>query len=164
MWKNKNKGHGSFWIEQIRDGKVIRKIRIKNTTTYAGLNSLLNVGFRAATQLTAWYCGLVDNSGFTANPNTDTAASHAGWTEFTTYSESVRQTWSPTAASAGSITNTSAMVFTISGSGSINGIFIVSNNTKGGTSGTLWSSASFGSPLTVASSDVLRITYSYTIT
>lgn len=159
MRKNK----GVFHLQHIRDGEILEEFDINNTVTYEGQNSMLNVAFRAVTQITAWYAGLINNSGFSTNPNTDTAASHAGWTEFTTYSESVRQTWSPGAASSGSITNGSAMVFTISGTGSIYGIFVQSNSTKSSTSGVLWSSVGFTSPLAVVSSDVLRITYSYSL-
>jgi hypothetical protein len=89
----------------------------------------------------------------------DTMASHVGWTENQDYSETVRQDWLPGAASSQSITNGSAATFTINGTATLGGIFVTSSGLKGGTVGTLWSTANFASDLSVVSSDVVKITY-----
>jgi hypothetical protein len=155
------KGH--FIVEHIRDGKVINAVEFPNTVVNTGKNSILDVQFHSATQITAWYIGLMDNTSYSSNPVTDTMSSHAGWVEFTTYSESVRQTWGAGAPASQQITNASPATFNISGSGTLRGIFVASNSTKSGTTGTLWSSALFSSTLSVANGDQVKITYTISL-
>lgn len=130
-----------------------------NGITNVGKNSLLDVYFNSGTQITTWYCGIIDNASFSALAAADTMSSHAGWIEFTTYSQANRVTWGSGAASSQSVTNGTAMQFDITGSATLNGIFIASNNTKSGTSGTLWATGSYSSTVPVTSSDVLKNTY-----
>ena len=126
-----------------------------------GIEYLLNVGFRSATsQINPWYIGLVDNSGFSAFANADTMSSHSGWTEFTNYSEATRPEWTVGAASSRAVTNSATVDFSINGvGGTVKGIFVTSNNTKSGTTGTLWSTAAFSSNATVTNGDTLKVTY-----
>jgi hypothetical protein len=112
-----------------------------NGVTTAGQNYLLSVGFRDQTKLTPWYLGLVNNASFSAFAAADTASSHAGWIESTDYSEGVRQTWTPTTESGGSQAGTGSQSFSINGTVTIKGIFLISNSTKGGTTGTLYGTA-----------------------
>lgn len=151
--------HNPIQVEHIRNGEVIAVYDTQNGIVDVGINSLLDVGFGAATQITTWYMGLVDNSGFTAFADGDTMSSHTGWNEFTTYSEATRPQWSPAAASARSISNTTSVDFSINGSGTVKGIFVTSDNVKSGTTGTLWATAAFASNVTVTSGDVLKVTY-----
>lgn len=146
-------------VEHIRDGKVIATYHTKNGIVTEGLNSLLDVGFRNQTQNATWYMGLVNNSGFSAFANADTMSSHAGWTEFTSYDEANRPTWTPSAAASRAITNGTPVEFTISASGTVRGIFIVTNNTISGTTGVLWATAQFASNVAVVDNDVLKVTY-----
>ena len=62
-------------------------------------------------------------------------------------------------AATQAITNASAVVFTANATATVNGAFIVNDNTKGGTSGTLWTTGSFSSSISVVSTDVIRVTY-----
>lgn len=151
--------NGKFTCQHIRNGEVIGEYEFPNGITDAGLNSILGIMFHADTQITSWYLGLIDNSGFSALANADTMASHSGWNEFTTYSQSTRPQWSPGASSGRSITNGTTVDFSITGSGTMKGIFVVNNNTKSGTTGTLWSTAAFGSTVAVANGDTLKVTY-----
>lgn len=146
-------------VEHIRDGKVLSREQTHNGITTAGKNSLFDVYFRAQAQLASWYFGLIDNSGSPTLAAGDTMSSHAGWTEFTTYSEGTRVQWSPGAASSASITNGTAVTFNISGSGTLYGMFVVSNSTKGGTTGTLWATAAFSSTKAVVNADQIKLTY-----
>lgn len=156
--------NGVYKYEIIRKGKVIARGRLKNQITLEGRNHMLNTEFRGGTQQTSWFFGLVDNSGWTGNPETDTMASHPGWVEFAGYSEATRRQWSPGVPVAGSLANSTPAVFTITGSGAIYGFFISSNSTKGGTSGTLWSSVQFASGVqSVNAGDEIRVTYTYGI-
>lgn len=144
--------------QQYRNGELIDEDLCHNGITIGGKNSLFNVYFGAATQITAWYFGLIDNSATTLNDTTDTMGSHA-WAENTAYSESTRQQWSPGSASAGSITNGTAVTFTINATGTLYGMFVVSNSTKSGTSGTLWSTAAFNTTKSVSNGDTVKLTY-----
>lgn len=150
---------GKFTVEHIRDGKVIGTHEFPNGITNGGKDSLLNVYFHAATQITTWYLGLVDNASFSAFAAADTMSSHAGWVESTAYSEAVRQTWSMGASSGQSVTNGTAATFTMNATATIKGIFVPSDSTKGGTTGTLWSTAAFASTVSVNNGDLLKVTY-----
>lgn len=151
---------GKFIFEHLNaEGELLHKFEFENAIVNEGKNLLLNVNFGATSKIATWYIGLIDNGSFSSISNTDTISSHAGWLEATGYSESVRQTWGAGTASSQSITNASAATFTISGSAVLNGIFVVTNSTKSGSTGTLWSAGSFGSPVTVSTSDVIKITY-----
>lgn len=151
--------HNTITVEHVRDGQVIGVHKTLNGIVDVGINSLLDVTFRNQTQIATWYMGLVNNSGWSAFAAGDTMASHAGWTEFTSYSEANRPTWTPAAAASRSISNSTPVEFTINGSGTVKGIFVTSNNTISGTTGTLWSTAAFASPVSVTNGDVLKVTY-----
>jgi hypothetical protein len=143
-----------------RQGKVKWMDEAHNLVTNTALNDVLNEYIRATTQTTAWYMGLVDNSGFTAFAAADTSASHAGWSESTAYSNATRPQWSPGAASSQSITNASSVNFSINGTATIKGLFIIANNTVGGTTGLLFSEAAFsGGNQAVSNGDTLQCTY-----
>jgi hypothetical protein len=141
---------GTFHVECVRPrGNVRWRDKAKNGVTSAGLDYVLNTCFRGGTAVTTWYLGLVDNSGWTGYNLTDTMSSHSSpntWAENTDYSNANRPTWSPGAPSGNAISNSTTVDFNMtpsSGSRTIKGLFCVSNNTVGGTTGTLFSTASF---------------------
>ncbi len=135
-----------------------------NLITNAGLNDVLNAYIRGTTQTTAWYMSLVDNSGFSAFAAADVASSHAGWSENQSYSQATRPQWSPGAASSQSITNSSSVNFSITATVTIRGIFIISNSTIGGTTGTLFSEAAFsGGNQSCNNGDTLQATYTLSL-
>jgi len=151
-------------MEHLRGGKLLGRHFTKNDITNEGVNTLFNVMFNTATQIanTSWYIGFIANSGFSALAAGDVMGSHAGWTEFTAYSQSTRVAWGSGTASDGvrTVTNASAAVFNINGSGgTIYGIFVCSDSTISGTTGKLWATAPFGSPVPTSSGDQLNITY-----
>jgi hypothetical protein len=148
---------GSYYIEHRNAaGKLIGLYRVPNGIVDVGMNDLLDVAFGADTQHTAWYIGLIDNSGYTGVSDSDTLSSHAGWSEATPYSGN-RVAWSVGAASSRSISNGTTADFSITGSATLKGIFVTDQ--ASGTSGILWSTALFSSTVTVAASDTLKITY-----
>jgi len=159
IMRNELKFKGKFQIEHIRKGKVINKFDLNNGVVDEGLDAILDIMFHDATKISTWYIGLVDNSGFTGFSSSDTMSSHSGWNESTAYTESNRVEWTEGAASGQSITNSTPVTFNMNATATIKGIFIVSNNTKGGTSGTLWSTAAFASTVSVNNGDQLKITY-----
>jgi hypothetical protein len=151
---------GKFHLEHFdAKGNLKQRIELPNGITNVGKNHALDVIFAAATQVATWYIGLIDNSGFTALAAADTMGSHAGWNEFTTYSEATRQEWDEDAAASQSITNSSPVTFSINGSGTVKGIFVTSGSAKSGTTGTLWSTGLFSSNIAVVNGDSLKITY-----
>lgn len=150
---------GLWSIELWRDGKCIHKEDAPNGVTNVGKNSILGVQFHADTQITAWYLGLIDASGYSALAAGDTMSSHAGWTELTGYSQATRPQWSPDAAASQAITNSTLVQFDINATGTLKGGFLVSNSTKGGTTGTLWGTALFSGDIPVSNGDILKVTY-----
>lgn len=151
---------GQFKVEHFdKDGNLVGVHDFPNGIVDAGIHHALDTVFDGGTPITTWYIGLINNAGYSALSNADTMASHSGWAEATGYSEATRPAWTPGAATGRAITNGTPVDFTINASQTIRGIFITSNNTKSGTSGTLWSTALFASNATVVNGDVLKITY-----
>ena len=157
---------GRWRVEHFRRRKSgkLRKTNdlwFDNGITNVGKDLILNVMFNGGTQVAnnSWFIGLIDNSGFSALAAADTMASHAGWSEFTAYSESTRQGWGSVTSTSQSTGNTTPASFSINATGTVYGIFVVSNSTKSGTTGTLWSTAGFSSTVAVANGDSLRCTY-----
>jgi len=153
---------GRFVVEHFnKHGMKIGEYNFPNGITDVGKDLLLDVMFFGGSQVAAasWYIGLVDLSGYSALAAGDTMASHAGWNEFTSYSEATRVAWGPGASSSQSTTNASPATFNINGSGTVKGVFIISNNTKSGSTGTLWATALFSADVPVSNGDQLKVTY-----
>jgi hypothetical protein len=148
--------------QHIRDGKVIDEWEDKNLVVNEGLNSLLDVYFHGATQITSWYIGVFEGN-YTPVAGLTAATVTANSTECTAYDETTRQAYDEAAASSQSITNSaSRATFTFNATKTIYGAFLVSNNTKSGTSGTLFSAARFASSKAVVDNDQLLLTYTFT--
>ena len=143
------------------DGNVKWTESFTNLVTTAGKNDILTNQFKGSSYTAAWYLGLIDNAGFSAIAAGDTASSHAGWTESTAYSNANRPTLSFGTASAGSLAATAA-TFNINATATINGAFSITNSTKGGTTGVLYSAGSFGATRSVANLDTLNVTLTVT--
>lgn len=137
-----------------------------NLVTTQGRTDLLEKYFRGSAYTAAWNVGLIDSVSYTAIAAGDTAASHTGWTEATAYTEANRPAFSPAAASAGSLDNSaSKATFTINATKTIKGAFIISNNTKGGTTGILYNAALFsGGDRAVVNGDTLAVQATFTVT
>jgi hypothetical protein len=153
---------GTYTVECYdADGNLKWSDQIKNLVVTVGKNDLLDKYFQGSSYTALWYLGLVNSGGtFAAG---DTMASHAGWTENTGYSAATRPAPSWGAASAGA-KSTTATAFSINASGTIGGAFMTNNNTKGGTTGILYSAGNFsGGNRTVASGDTLNVTYTASV-
>lgn len=156
------KPKGRFVIEhRDKNGRLKGKYEIPNGIVNEGKDKILDVMFNDGTAVAnnSWYIGLVDNSGYTGLAAADTMSSHSGWNEFTSYSEANRVAWGSGAAASQSTTNASPATFNISGSGTVKGVFVTSNNTKSGTSGLLWATALFSADVPVSNGDQLKVTY-----
>lgn len=139
--------------------RVVQVVNGWNDVTIVGKNHLLDVTFgnsSPVTQVTPWYIGLVNNSPSPVFAEADTLASHAGWSEFTSYTGN-RKAWDDADAASKIKGSTTVSTFTMSAPGVINGIFIAAVDT--GTSGVLWATGSFDELVTVIASDDLKVTY-----
>lgn len=150
-----------FTIQQVRDGEVIWEESVANLVTNVGKNAILNVFFNAVAASTNWYIGLINGTGFSALSAADTMASHAGWTEFVTYSEGTRQEFDATTSTAQSVTSTAIATFNIGtvSAQTIQGLFLCDVSTKGGTTGQLFSATAFSSPANILTGDAFKVTY-----
>ena len=168
---------GRFVVEHWRNGERIDERQFDNGITNEGKNFLLDVMFHGTTAYGTWYLGLIDNSGYSALAATDNYdninQAGNGWDEFADYtdpansdSSSTRPEWTEGAPSGQSITNSSVVVFDITGSGTVKGIFVAggtnaqtkSDHTASGNK--LWSTALFsGGDSAVLNGDQLKVTY-----
>lgn len=153
--------HGTYHVTCIGpDGTVKWEDDIKNLVTTVGKNHALDTELAGSAYTAAWYIGLISSVSYTAISAADTMASHAGWTEDASYSNSTRVAPSFAAASAGSKATSSAAAFNINATATIKGCFLNSVSTKSGTTGTLFSAGLFsGGDKAVASGDTLNISY-----
>jgi hypothetical protein len=143
-----------------KDGKLKWKDTIKNLVTTAGKNFALDTFLAGSAYTAAWYLGLVSITSYTAVAITDTAASHSGWTEDQNYSQASRPTAAWSSASGGSKALSAALSFSMNASTTIKGCFLISNSTKGGTTGTLYSAGLFtGGDKVVQNGDTLNVSY-----
>lgn len=157
---------GRFKAECFRqDGSLRWEEEFDNGVTNLGFNLMLDSTFKngTATLYPTWYIGLISTSPTLASA--DVMSSHTGWTEDTVhYTESTRPQWTVGTAASKSSTNSASVNFSINtDSIVITGIFITSDNTKSGTTGLLWSTGLFSSAQTLFSGDVLKITYTVTL-
>lgn len=148
------------------DGKLKWIEEIPNLVTTQGLNDILTKYFKGSSYTATFFVGLIDNAGFSALAVGDTAAQIGGsngWTESVAYSESVRQTLTLGSASAGSIDNSAAVAtFSINGTVTLKGAFVITNSTKAGTTGVLYGEAAFSVTRSLASGDTLTVTVTLT--
>lgn len=108
-----------------------------NLVVTTGLNDLLDKYFKGSSYTAAHYVGLTDGSPTFAAGNT--MASHAGWAEVTDYSQSNRPSLTLGTVASGSVDNSASKAnFSITGTVTVGGAFVTTNNTKGGTTGILY--------------------------
>lgn len=140
-----------------------------NLVVNVGLKDMNDKYFSGSSYTAAWYIGLYGAAASNDPAAGDTMASHSGWTEVTAYSESTRPQavfGAATTADPSVISNSSSVaVFSINGTTVVGGAFLTSNNTKGGTTGILFSASDFQSPgdRSVVSGDVLNVTYQFSL-
>lgn len=149
----------------VFDPRGIKKAeyQFRNLVVNQGKQDILNVYFTNGTQTanTSWFMGLIIDTGFTGIVAGDTAASHGGWNEATGYTQSTRPQWGQGAPGTGvtTITNASPVTFDMNATANIRGGFIITNSTKGGTTGKLWAAATFSAQVPVNNGDQMKVTY-----
>ena len=138
-----------------------------NLVVNQGLQDMNSKYFSGSGYTAAWYLGLVTGPGSgTAFAAGDTLASHAGWTENTSYTGNRKAATFGTATTADpSVISNSASpaVFTMNANAqTIAGAFLCS--VSSGTSGILFSAGDFtGGDKFVDSGDTLTVTYTFSL-
>ena len=147
------------------NGKLKWSDTIENLVTTVGKNDALDKYLAGSAYTAAWYVGLISSTSYTTGVAVgDTSASHGGWAEDQNYTEGSRPTAAWSAASAGSKALSSALAFSINASTTIKGCFLISNATKGGATGTLFSAGLFtGGDKVVGNGDALNVSYSLSL-
>jgi len=162
---------GKYHVEcRDKDGNLKWTAESQNLVVNAGLAYMAGTALTSVAQITTWYLGLYGAAASNTPAAGDTMSSHAGWTEYTNYSNSTRVAATfvtATTANPSVVTNAaSAAVFNIDGAGgTVGGAFLTSGSAKSGTTGTLFSAADFGSPgdRTVVNGDTLSVTYTFSL-
>ena len=165
------KATGRFLIECYdKDGKLKWTDESKNLVVNVGLQYMAGTALDGSTaRITSWYLGLYGAASSNNPAAGDTMSSHAGWTEVTDYTEATRPAATFVAATTANpsvVTNSASKAkFTMNATVTVGGAFLTSNNTKGGTSGTLFSAKDFSSPgdRNVVSCDVVLVTYTFSL-
>ena len=140
-----------------------------NLVVNVGLQDMNAKYFTGSAYTATWFLGLYGSGATNSPAAADTMSSHAGWTEVVAYSQATRPTCTfgtPTTANPSVATNSaSPATFTINGTTTVGGAFLTSNNTKSGTTGTLYSAADFSAPgdRAVVAADTLSVTYTLSL-
>ena len=166
----KAKATGRFTLEcRDKDGNLKWTAEESNLVVNVGLQYMAGTALTSTSQITSWYIGLYGAGASNTPAAGDTSSSHAGWTEITPYSNATRPAAtfaSATNANPSVVTNSASPAsFSINATATVGGAFLISNNTKGGSTGTLFSAADFQSPgdRNVASGDTLTCIYQFSL-
>lgn len=162
-------GYHGFWV--IRgyrpDGSCAWLETIPNKVVNEALNHNLGVQFKAGTQYSTYYIGLFSSD---STPTATWTYANIGtdFTEFATYDESNRVTWTSGSVASQSISNTaSPAVFTASTgvNTTIYGAFMCNFATKSDNSyasGLIWCATRFGTSRPFVATETISIVYTIT--
>ncbi len=163
------KAGGFFVVECFdKDGNLKWKEENHNLVVNVGLQDMNAKYFTGSSYTAAWYIGLYGAGASNTPAASDTMSSHAGWTEVTDYSQSTRPACTfgtPTTTDPSVATNTASPAsFSINNTTTVGGAFLTTSNTKGGTTGILFSASDFtGGDRSVVSGDTLSVTYTFSL-
>lgn len=164
------KAGGVYRMECVgADGQVKWVAECPNLVVNVGLQDMNAKYFSGSAYTATWFIGLYGAGASNTPAAGDTAASHAGWTEVVPYSNATRPTatfGTATTADPSVISNSaSPAAFTINATQTVGGAFLISNSTKSGTTGILFSASDFQSPgdRAVVSGDTLNVTYTFNL-
>ena len=152
-----------------KDGNLKWEAECPNLVVNVGLQDMNNKYFLGSAYTATWYIGLYGSGASNSPAAGDTMSSHAGWTEVVPYSQATRPACTfatPTTANPSVATNSaSPAVYSINATSTVGGAFLVSDNTKSGSTGTLYSASDFTSPgdRSVVSGDTLNVTYTLSL-
>lgn len=157
-------GGFTYLIEQLdKDGKVVDSETVHNLIPTEGLNHVLNILLKSASQVATWYIGLYEGN-YTPVAGDTMATFPAQATETTAYTSATRLAFVPGTVAAATVDNSASPAqFTFNATKTVYGGFIGSASAKGSTSGVLLSAVRFGSPKSLDADSVLRVTAGFTM-
>jgi hypothetical protein len=151
-----------FWLSNP-DGSIADERFILNLVTRVGIAQLFNAAFKNS-PTSPWYIGIIKGA-VPVFTTADTMASHGGWTEIASsdVTDSVRQTWTPGAIASGGDTvsvnsSGSPAAYHLNASLTLQGLFLVDQNTIGGGTGNLYSEAAFSAPVSGVAGQIASVT------
>lgn len=166
----KSKAGGVYRMECIdKDGNVKWVAEEHNLVVNEGLAYMAGSALTSVTAVTSWFLGLYGAAASNTPAAADTMSSHAGWTEVVPYSNATRPACTfvtATTADPSVATNSASPAsFNINATSTVGGAFLVSNSTKSGTTGTLFSASDFSAPgdRSVVSGDTINVTYTFSL-
>ena len=154
------------------DGNELWEMQFPNLLTVLGKNFLLDSALAGSAYTAVEYMGLISSTSYSALSSADTMASHTGWleagsTNTPTYS-GTRQTCVWSAATGGVKSLSAGLTFTFTGSGTVEGAFIVGGSLAVATlmspAGILYAEGTLGTAQPVISTNTLTLSYSTTLT
>ena len=164
------RAHGEYKLQCFdSEGNLKWEMGGHNLVVNEGLQDMNTKYFTGSTYTAAWYLGLYGAAASNDPTAADTAASHPGFTEIVPYGNLTRPACTfgtATTADPSVISNTlSPAAFNINATATVGGAFLISNNTKSGTTGILFSEANFQSPgsRSVVNGDTLTVTYQFSL-
>ena len=153
-------------------GNLLWEQTIDNVVCTVGKNLMLQTALTGSGYtVTGPYMGLISSVSYSAVSASDTIASHAGWTEAgSTNAPTFAARIAPSfgTASAGAISTSTPVSFTMTSTGTLEGAFIVygsgASATLMNTGGTLLSAGAFtGGAQPVNSGNVVQVSYSLSL-
>jgi hypothetical protein len=164
------RAHGQYSLEcRDSEGNLKWVMDGKNLVVNQGLQDMNTQYFKGVSYSATWYIGLYGAASSNDPTANDTAATHPGFTEIVPYSNATRPAATFGTASTADpsiISNTASPAgFTINATATVGGAFLISDSTKSGTAGVLFSASDFAAPgdRTVASGDTLNVTYTFSL-
>lgn len=160
MEQKANLGYdGVFHFKQFRDGVLIDEWDSENIVVNEGLDYALDVALANGTQHANFYAGIFKGN-YTPLAGDTAANIAANSTEATEYTSANRVTWTPGAVASQSVSNSASVAsYTINATVTIYGAFLISDNAKSGTAGTLFCASRFPASRDLVNLDVLQVTY-----
>ena len=155
---------GRFSVEAYDSkGRLKFSEKFNNLVVDSGIVYALNAAFDSGTQAAAQYIGLTDSTPTVAAG--DTMSSHAGWVEVTSYSEANRPVWDKVLSGKTFSNSANKAQFSITATVTIGGAFITTDNTKGGSTGTLIAAGAFSTgDKSLDNGDTLFVQYDFSAT
>lgn len=170
MSKEKIKAGGVFTITCYdKDGNFKWQDKTPNLVVNVGLKEMNEQFFTGSNYTAGWFLGLYGASASNTPAAGDTMASHSGWVEVEDYTAATRPACvfgTATTADPSVISNVNSVAaFTINDTTTVGGAFLTSDDTKGGTTGVLFSAGDFESPgdRAVVAGDVINLTYQFSL-
>jgi hypothetical protein len=171
--------HGRYVVKCFgSDGSLKWEDIIDNVVCTEGRQANLQHFLKGSAYTAAQVMGLIGNVTYSAPvagntaANINTTGSANNWNESTSGVSATRQTPSFNNASGGTISLSSNASFSITGSDTINGVFVLCRSSAGvapttavgNTSGAIWSAGAFtGGAKAVTNGDTLSVSYSATL-